>query len=199
MTVTQDSNIRDDAREWADSGAGTVAIRLVRDIAHRDTIIETLHAEVRVLDGRLDVWADPGEAARLMFLTPDESCVAVLVNPGQEAAWALWLNANREALRDWLVFLVALLFEDSLTPFALAAPDFMSGAKEHGIAWASDGVLTMDVSDLEAECHLQHGCGRAALVARWRAGAVEDTAENSALVALGAILDSNAQPTEKIP
>ncbi len=95
--------------------------------------------------------------------------------------WAPWLEANREALPQWMRFVVVLMMPEDVPALARLAPAFLSWAKGLEIRKLTipgaipPGDIEAELSRITAET----GMSPEAFVEAWQRGEIPDTFRNT--------------------
>lgn len=152
---------------------GEPALVLVDDYLERSMLVESLTQEADLYGVHVLALSRPEQAqAQLPTAAGAETRAAVvLVDAGEAATWASWLEANREALPQWVRFLIVLIMPADV-PILSRAPAFMSWAK--GLEFRKleiPGAISDE--DVEAElARLERETGMSAevFVEAWKRG-----------------------------
>jgi hypothetical protein len=177
-------NIRDLVEDLATVSAdGSAALVLVDDYLERAKLLESFTEEAS-LYGILAITLGTPEEAQRQLPTADRSggrAALVPVDAGEAQHWAPWLEATREALPQWVRFLVVLMMPEDVSILARLAPAFMSWAK--GLEFRKldipGPIPAEDVEGELARMTAETGLSPKAFVEAWKCGEVPDTFRNT--------------------
>jgi hypothetical protein len=111
-----------------------------------------------------------------------DNAALVLLDVSETVEWGRWLEANREKLPGWVLFLVVMVAREEFPGFVREAPAFLSWTKGRVIERlsAEDKQSSTDITVELEEMKRQTGLSPEEFVQSWREGKLQDTYRNSA-------------------
>lgn len=177
-------NLRDLVEDLATVSAdGTAALVQVDDYLERTMLAESLVEEAGLYGIQVLTLRTPEDAQQQLPTAGGSAgrAALALIDAGAGERWAPWLEANREALPQWVRFLVTLVMPEDIPSLARLAPAFMSWAK--GLEFRKldipGPIPAEDVETELARMTAESGLSPEAFVEAWRRGEVPDTLRNT--------------------
>lgn len=163
---------------------GMPTILLVRDYGERDALVAELVREARIHEVEIVAVNSPEEAATTIpsLSARKNQAAALRIRAGTAAAWAQWLDANRDRLPSFCRFVLVFVLVPDLPALAMAAPAFLSWAKGRIIerlVIREEDEPTNDVADELDRMRAETGRTPGELIAAWERGEVADTYQNN--------------------
>ncbi len=162
---------------------GTPVLVLVDDYLERKDIAAAL-AEEADLYGIELLQSPTPEDAQGRWPTGEGSrgrAALALIDAGAGERWAPWLEANREALPQWMRFVVVLMMPQDVPALARLAPAFLSWAKGLEIRKLTipGTIPAADIEDELSRITAETGMSPEAFVEAWQRGEIPDTFRNT--------------------
>jgi hypothetical protein len=167
---------------------GSPVIVIVNDYRSRQQLVDDMVDEARIFGVELVVSPRLEDAmARLPILSAQRDQAALLLIDADAAEpFGPWLDAAREALPNWVRFLLLLVLPQDIPALARTAPAFMSWAK--GLEFRHlDVPAVLPQEDVQAElARIEHETGMtpAEYVEAWREGTLPDNFRHTTWLSL---------------
>lgn len=157
--------------------AGQPALVLVDDYLERAKLAKSITEEASLHAVRV-ITLSVLEDAKQGLSDPEgreDFAAIILVDPGAAEVWGPWLEANREALPQWVRFLVVLMMPADVPVLSRLAPAFMSWAKGMEIRKLvpSDDIPSSDVDAELARLEKETGMSAETFIDAWKRGEVQ--------------------------
>lgn len=157
---------------------GSPVIVVVNDYRSRQQLVDDMVEEASIFGIELILLPRLEDAmARLPMLSARRNQAALLLIDADTAEpFGPWLDAAREALPEWVRFLLLLVLPHDIPALAKTAPAFMSWAK--GLEFRHlEGPAALPQADIQAELaqlERETGMTPARYVEAWREGTLPD-------------------------
>lgn len=175
------SNLLEDLTSSCPNGSPVVV--LVNDYIARQQLADAIVDEARNFGVEVYVSSRLEEAmAHLPTLSVKRDQAALLlVDAETAAAFGPWLEAAREALPQWVRFLILLILPDDVPALATTAPAFMSWAKslEFRRLAPTPPLPKEDIRDELTRLNHETGMTAKQFVEAWRQGTLPDNFRNA--------------------
>jgi len=176
-------SLRDLVEDLASVSEGQPALVLVDNYRERERLAKDLTEEADLYGIQVIVPSTPEDAQQQVSAGNGNGARAavILIDAGAADAWGPWLEANREALPQWVRFVVVLMMPADVPVLSRLAPAFMSWAKGLEIRKLDvpGGIPSDDVDAELAQLEKETGMSADAFVDAWRRGDVPDTFRNT--------------------
>ncbi len=179
-------NVSDLVEDLAsDLAEGSPAIVLVENYLERAKLAESLIEEADLHGIDMVSLSGPEEAQERLPATGETDATRraalVLIDADAAGTWAPWLEANREALPQWVRFLIVLMTASDVPNLSRLAPAFMSWAKGLEITKLDipAGISEDEVAAELARLTQETGMSGDEFVDAWKRGVIPDTFRNT--------------------